>query len=644
MASVTVTVLGNTRQVTTSFDQLNARVAALRSEVLSVSTVTSLFGGALVPVAAAATSTALTLGAAAGAVGLFGAAVKPQFTAIQNASAAADKAQTAEATAARKQAEAHALAAKGGKDYKQALTAAAAAAKTAKDAQAAYQQQLAGMPPETAALATAFFRLKGDFKAWSDGLASHTLPVFTIAVNVLDQLLPKLSPLVANVGDQFHTLGDKVAEAASKPQVDVLITKFTDFAEHALAETISGVEQLAGWLVRGFQSQGFHNFLDEGKKDGPQIVTMLKELVEFVGKFVTASNGMDNIEFKALTTVVSLLNKIPQNVLSILAPTILGIAAAVKLWAIAQGALDVLLADNPLGMVLVLLTGVGIALYEAYQHSEAFRKVVNVLAQTLGDQLLSAMKNTLPLFKSLTQAAMTAFSVLIHGAADAFGWLPGIGGKLQSAAKNFDSFQNSVNSAFDYLTRGAQDLQNSLDTAMKERDLKVNISDWTRELNTAKAQLKSVPPDKRVPLLANINDLTTKINIAQREINNLQGKTVNIHYLFTTTGAPPTTGVPPGFLTGHAAGGAVATAAVGGPRGGYVLVGEQGPELARLPSGSSVIPAGQTRQMLGAGGGTLHIQAEWVGGNAGDDFMRWLRNNIRFSFGGDVQKALGQGY
>jgi hypothetical protein len=31
-------------------------------------------------------------------------------------------------------------------------------------------------------------------------------------------------------------------------------------------------------------------------------------------------------------------------------------------------------------------------------------------------------------------------------------------------------------------------------------------------------------------------------------------------------------------------------------------VGEQGPELARLPYGSTVYPAGQSRQMAGGGG------------------------------------------
>jgi TP901 family phage tail tape measure protein len=94
-----------------------------------------------------------------------------------------------------------------------------------------------------------------------------------------------------------------------------------------------------------------------------------------------------------------------------------------------------------------------------------------------------------------------------------------------------------------------------------------------------------------------------------------------------------------GFATGGIIG-----AAGGGPRSGMVWVGEQGPELVRLPSGSSVIPSGQSRSMAAAaaGDGTQRLQIEWVGGNAGDEFMSWLRKNIRV-LGGNVQTALGQG-
>ena len=69
-----------------------------------------------------------------------------------------------------------------------------------------------------------------------------------------------------------------------------------------------------------------------------------------------------------------------------------------------------------------------------------------------------------------------------------------------------------------------------------------------------------------------------------------------------------------------------------------------------MPSGTVVLPNANTESMIqgGAFGGAQQQsqQLEWVGGNAGDEFMRWLRKNIRIVGGGgpnSVQRALGQG-
>jgi hypothetical protein len=47
--------------------------------------------------------------------------------------------------------------------------------------------------------------------------------------------------------------------------------------------------------------------------------------------------------------------------------------------------------------------------------------------------------------------------------------------------------------------------------------------------------------------------------------------------------------------------------------------------------------------MMGSSGSSK-LQIEWVGSNASDQFMTWLKNNIRITAGtgpGSVQKALG---
>lgn len=89
-----------------------------------------------------------------------------------------------------------------------------------------------------------------------------------------------------------------------------------------------------------------------------------------------------------------------------------------------------------------------------------------------------------------------------------------------------------------------------------------------------------------------------------------------------------------GGITGRAQG--------GGPRGGGVLVGEAGPEIVEMAPGSMVRSAPDTQRRLAAAGNgnqPLRLEIEWVGGSAGDEFMSWLRKNIRIR--GGLTNALG---
>ncbi len=45
----------------------------------------------------------------------------------------------------------------------------------------------------------------------------------------------------------------------------------------------------------------------------------------------------------------------------------------------------------------------------------------------------------------LMRGVLTALGVIVNGAAKAFGWVPGVGGKLKAAAKSFNKFRDDVN-------------------------------------------------------------------------------------------------------------------------------------------------------------------------------------------------------
>lgn len=93
-----------------------------------------------------------------------------------------------------------------------------------------------------------------------------------------------------------------------------------------------------------------------------------------------------------------------------------------------------------------------------------------------------------------------------------------------------------------------------------------------------------------------------------------------------------------GGALGFAHGGIIG-AAGGGPRSGMTLVGEQGPELVKLPFGSTVYPNGQTENMLG-GSQNVTVTVDINLSGAPKEFLDWIRKSIRVK-GGNVQTVLG---
>lgn len=56
-------------------------------------------------------------------------------------------------------------------------------------------------------------------------------------------------------------------------------------------------------------------------------------------------------------------------------------------------------------------------------------------------------------FSTVTRGFLSFISMMLRGAAKAFGWVPGVGSKLKGAAKEFDKFKDSVNSALNRISK-----------------------------------------------------------------------------------------------------------------------------------------------------------------------------------------------
>lgn len=304
----------------------------------------------------------------------------------------------------------------------------------------------------------------------------------------------------------------------------------------------------------------------------------------------------------------------------------------------AQWAMNVAMSANPIGLVIVAIAALAAGLVYAYKNSKDFRVFVQqafdgvkIAGSALAGVLLWG-------FKQITMAWLNTASAILDGAEKAFGWIPGIGDKVKGANEAFKGMRTSVDRNFDAMIDKTKEWSRSATESFRTRKLKADISDWESKISTAKKSLKNLPNEKKAKVLADIAQLEAKVKKAKQELASVKNKTV-----YLTTYEERKRG---GFGgKAFAAGGSVSTAATGGARNNTVLVGENGPELVNLPGGSFVNTAGNTQRLLGGSAGSGgKIGIEWVGSNAGDEFMSWLRKNIRIRAGsgaGSVQAALG---
>lgn len=171
-----------------------------------------------------------------------------------------------------------------------------------------------------------------------------------------------------------------------------------------------------------------------------------------------------------------------------------------------------------------------------------------------------------------------------------------------------------------------------LKTPDKTARLRGNIEDLERKLDKARKDLnRTAGFSKRAHVRANIAQLEAQLARARARLKSIPDETVYIDAIYRNP-----RGSGGGFQRlangGPVGGEGIIGAQGGGPRSALTLVGEQGPELVRLPFGSTVIPAGQTRSMLGGaggGGGVINMIVRFGPYELGTILVDTMRKEVR---------------
>jgi hypothetical protein len=122
--------------------------------------------------------------------------------------------------------------------------------------------------------------------------------------------------------------------------------------------------------------------------------------------------------------------------------------AATVAWTGAQWLMNAALTANPIGIVIALVAALAAGLVIAYQKSDTFRTIVQAAWKGVQDGATFMWEKVLkPTFRFLVLSWLTVAGAILSGAKTAFGWVPGLGPKLQEASDKFDQFKTDVNKA-----------------------------------------------------------------------------------------------------------------------------------------------------------------------------------------------------
>ncbi len=121
------------------------------------------------------------------------------------------------------------------------------------------------------------------------------------------------------------------------------------------------------------------------------------------------------------------------------------IAVASKAWAAAQWLVNAALTANPIALVALLIAGLVVGIIIAYKKSETFRRIVDATWRGIRAATASAVTLILRILQGLLNTWLGVAGGILHAAAIAFGWIPGIGGKLKAADRAFGRFKDAVN-------------------------------------------------------------------------------------------------------------------------------------------------------------------------------------------------------
>jgi hypothetical protein len=410
----------------------------------------------------------------------------------------------------------------------------------------------------------------------------------------------------------------KAALPEVKAQVKELIPPIRDLAKKLGDDVMTAAENLspiilplvkeAAKLARSFR-------LEQLKVVGTVLSKIGDVLVSVTGFLGDHDEAVRAVVVGILAMVAAF--KVYQGILAVIRAVTIAYTAV-------QAALNVVMSANPIALVVIALVGLAAGLIYAYKHSEKFRAVVDSVFGFIKSAIPDAIGFVVDFVKEHWGLLVTLILgplgfVLVQVIKHWDGIKSAIGSAISwvvDKARDFDEFRHRVISKVGAIVIYFAKLPGRLRNAIvgKMADIgKALIEDFFKGMNAASDFVGDLASTIKNAVLGVVNDVIDLLNKGIPDKLSIPGA--------------PDINLPNNPIPRLARG-------TSNWRGGWSWVGEEGPELLRLPGGSQVVPHRESVAAAGGAGGPTIVIGQMMPHNYGEWERQMSERHRAASLGG----------
>jgi Ca2+-binding EF-hand superfamily protein len=203
------------------------------------------------------------------------------------------------------------------KKYEDAVAQHGEASEEAATASDEYQVALSKLPAATRETAAALADLKDDYQDWSDALASDTMPVATKSLQLLDALLPHLTPFVEGAANAFERLVTYAGGRMNTGQFENLMETFSENSTDSLNELVTDIIRFAESVDEFTGGEDVQAFLAFCRENGPLAAETLGNIGSALVHLLAGASGSGEILLTVANALAKVVSAVPAEAISV---------------------------------------------------------------------------------------------------------------------------------------------------------------------------------------------------------------------------------------------------------------------------------------------------------------------------------------